>query len=848
MPRGTALTPPARTDVEYARDSLTPPVLFAPGTLLPHPRIWWDQTMANLVQAKRLSIPPDPNWVSVKAIADAALNEDIPRLTIINASNASPVEFTCDATETIPFTGDVGQVYLIGGQGAWAAVNNNPAETSWWATQTSPTTFTLYHNVDGLKGPPVDATTFGSFTQSGQQLHFFLATDSLTGYFSYGYQGSGWQDRGRALAICYEQLGVQAYLTKLLELLDYMTELGVAGMIAPVSQDDGRADMCTTFILAVIYDWVYSSLSSARRTAAVTTLNTWNDWTTAHAYSLTDARSNYWQAHNTAVASAAYATYDENPRASQWLAWVNANWTNNFVPMMDDPDPGDNLQSSHGFYGSGGLAVSGFNYGGNDIARHCKYMHMVRTATGVSVPNGLTYQAQWARAALYCLKPDRVHSPTWGFWTATFYGIFSSQMCITLAHGLRGQVESTWMQWMYQHLGTPPQYAETVLDNAPVDEKLLFYDANAASRDYSLDVTPYAFRGGMAATVFYRSDWTDAAVYSYFRVSNTNGGNEGKQAGHLDITRGSDYLLVQSAWWKGTTTGDTGSPQGQSTASRDANTLYFWDGGINCWAQGDNTYDGGQNGFGGYEAPLVEQTSSYTFARNDMAGNYSVSAKTARTLLYFFRDYLAVGDGVFIVADRIKATSSAFTKRLHWHFAALNMPVLSGDTVSSVVNSSKLYVKTLSPAAASIALVRNVISGMNANWHATVEPATASVQFDPFTVCYATTAAGSLPTITALSVIDGNFRGAQIETATPKVVVLPALVQDNGSNNFASALQTACSFQTTHGGTANYVVQGLAAGTYYVRRGVTLVATLTIVADGVLAFASTAGAFSITTS
>src|SRR5262249_40119507 len=95
-----------------------------------HPRIWLTGQMLADMNANKAS--GDPDWIGIKAAADAVLSQRIPKLTIASATDSNPVTFT--TTEPLPWNGAAIRVYLSGASGAWQRVNNNPATEGWTAT------------------------------------------------------------------------------------------------------------------------------------------------------------------------------------------------------------------------------------------------------------------------------------------------------------------------------------------------------------------------------------------------------------------------------------------------------------------------------------------------------------------------------------------------------------------------------------------------------------------------------------------------------------------------------------------------------------------------------------------
>jgi hypothetical protein len=811
-------------------------------TLNPHPRIWLtSQLMSNLSAKVSAS---DPDWLSLKAAADAILKEPLPQLTITGATNSNPVQFTTQ--ETLPWNGTVSTIYLAGGTGAWAAVVNNPSINPWAATATGTNTFTI----------PVDSTAFGAF--SGQQLTFFMAgseNSSATAYLSYGQTGAGWYDAFLQLGLVYKLTGVQTYATKALSLLDWINTLGAAGMISPVSQDSGRASMGATLGLAIAYDWFYDLLSPAEKAATAVTLNLWNNWTINNAYAVHDPTSNYWEAHVTATLATGYATYGDNASAQSWIDWSNNTWTTDFDPKVFNP-PSTTIAAANNpigyFYG--GLAVIGFNYGGNDISRHVKRMLMVKSATGVDVFSTNDYAQRWARNLIYQLKPDRWKSTNFGMWTADWYGVMTYSEALLLSAALEGKTEGGWAQWMYMNPGPIPP-AGAIFPTPTYQDRLMFANASRAAIDYRQTQPTYFFSDGGEANVYWRSDWTDTADYAFFQATGAHyTGSTPKYSAHVDLTRGTDYLLVQSNFWKGTGDGTNGNPQLDWMSAAYANTLYFWDGGsvagANCFNQ-DYAYDGCQTGFGIYKSPIVNLTANYAFAQNEFATAYDYNQNPAkRTLQYFFRSFIAMGNGTYVVWDRIQSTSSTHTKQIRWQFSSASMPVVSNQTIASTVGSSRITAVTLLPPSASIALVRNVNeSGSATNWHAEVTDPAPATTYTGLTVLNAGAATSSAPAVTMLGTIDTTFAGVQVATTSPSVVILPRGVVPNGDGTFSSASSAGVTFTTSHSGVGNYLVAGLAAGTYSITLNGTALPGFTAVQvdnTGVLYFSATAGSFAVT--
>jgi hypothetical protein len=820
--------------------AILPVAARAAQTVGPHPRIWLTSQMIADMGAKRAAA--DPDWIAIKASADDILSRRIPKVTIVSATNANPVVFT--TAESLPWHGDATRVYLAGATREWMRINNNPAINGWTATAKGANRFSI----------PVDSTAFGSFEE--QRVTFFIAEgENSPGFLTYGQTGAGWYDALLQCGLLYEVTGDSIYATKALLLLDWINTLGAAGLISPVSQDSGRGSMGATLGVAIAYDWFYDLLSPEQKRATSVTLNLWNAWTQAHAFSTTDPRSNYWEAHVTASAASGYATYGDNPQAQTLIDWATNNWNSNFDAKLFAPPSATAkaAEDSSGYF-FGGLSVLGYNYGGNDISRHLKYMLLVKTATGIDLLATRDYGRRWARSLIYSLKPDRWHVAPLGQWPGTWYGVMTLSEALMLSYSLEGTPEGGWAQWLYQHMGEYPREADYFVLPG-IQDRLMFFKSTRTAVDYRATQPPFYFSDGGEAQLFWRSDWSDAADYAFVNAADAHyTGITAKHAGHIDLTRGSDYLLVASGWWKGSTgDGTTGTPENYAQNSAMQSTLYYWDGGSaageKCFDQ-NSSYDGCQLGFGVYRPPIRRLTPRLAYIENEFATSYDYAQIPAnRTLQYFFRAFAALGDGIYVVWDRVQSTSASHIKQLRWQLSAESVPSLSGSTIKSTVGSSNIFIQTLLPPSPKINIVRNLTinDSQPINWRAEITDSLPAPRFNGLTVLFTAPRGGSLPATTVLST-DAKHVGVQIAGTAPKVAIFPREAFASGDGTFDSARYSSVRFASTHSGTGQYLIAGLKPGKYAMTKDGAAVKGLEAVAvaeAGVLDFTSTAGEFSV---
>jgi len=799
-----------------------------------HPRIWLSAQMLSELQSKISA--NDPTWPAVKSAADGWKNQLVPRVHIVSATNTNPVQFT--TADPIPWYADtVTDLNMGGATGAWAAINT-PNWPQWTATRTSPNTFTI----------PVDATSFGAF--SGQDVSAISPNGEANTYICVGQSGDCWYEAFNSLGIAYKLTGDTSYRDRALELFDYVTDIANHGIYSVIAFDSGRGDMGSTLGLALGYDWFYDSLSASQKSAAVSAINFWNDWTTQNAYGINDPSTNYFGGHIQAVGASGYATSGDNPRAQEWIDW-SRNRLDYYAPLFLPPAANSTNALQGEFYT--GFMVIGYNYGPNDVVRILKSMQMVKTATGEDMFTTRDWAQRWSKNLLYNLRPDRWHSTNHGQYTGEWYGAMAHSAAIVLSYVLQGKPEGAWMAWMHNHPGPYPSGSEFLLTTTDPADDFLWERSGLPQTDYRVGLPTTYYSAGGSANVYWRSGWDDNADYAYFRAGNLlYTASVPKMAGHVDINRGADWLLVQSSFWKGLGDGSTGSPpEMDDTSGASANTLYFNDGtlanGGACWT-GD-VYNGCQLVNETYSPPKAKVTAAYAFGENNFSSNYQGNNNPSPSnLKYFLRNFTAMGDGVYVVQDRVRSANTSDIKQIRWHLSSLNAPSVSNGVIMSVVRNSQIFIKPLLPGSSpAIALNRNLNgSGTAVNWRAEVTDAMPAQNFHSITVLYTTAAGGSMPAADLLSSVDANFAGVQVGGAVPKVVVLPNSVTDLGNGQFASPSYNTTSFSSTFSGNGQIMVSGLTTGTYSINKdGNALLTNQVVGSDGTLYFTSASGSFNI---
>ena len=304
------------------------------------------------------------------------------------------------------------------------------------------------------------------------------------------------------------------------------------------------------------------------------------------------------------------------------------------------------------------------------------------------------------------------------------------------------------------------------------------------------------------------------------------------------------------------------------------------------------TYFGGQTGNPGRgsfapwagvpDVMAAKQTSNFSYTLSQLTGAYDqVPGKlntTNRTLRSYYRTFVWMGGGYFVVKDRAishaaRAGVSTYDKLLFWHLSpgttpAWTAPTVSGSRVTTAtIGSSKLVIDTLLPASPSLTIRETdagttigspAIAQINAGradanifettpvvpltYRLEVRDPAPSDTFSALTVLSALGSTVTPPAVSAVTSISSTHEGAYIADATPRLAILP--IDDTQQYSTVSFTQAMT-------GTASVLVAGLSpVNTYNVQQNGTTILTAQVVGtDGTLYFApSGGGSFAITVS
>jgi len=567
----------------------------------------------------------------------------------------------------------------------------------------------------------------------------------------YDYQGSGWSDAAMPLALAYRMTGDSRYSDKLAALADEMVaaqsrpENNPPQGLPPLEPDNYYPTRHLGPTAAIIYDWCYDALGSTRRAALVSLMNAYFDDMRANAYQAnTNADGNYFGGHLLAAGWMGYATAGDNPRAPEMIDWARIRFDGTASPLVaatDIPDAhfdqlfegGIHPALATGYNGpadltgapfKGGFDFQAWSYGTGNYDGIIDYLLAVRSATGEDL---IAVRRDWfsqiLRAEIEALFPDRFHIDPCGDWGGNYGATIIPSLPARLSYILAGTPDGPAAQSFFvSGFDRSGRYENGFAFESAEWES--FYFSDAAPPAAPLTLPPYYTGFGPAypaggetngAIPYFvmRSDWGPGAVWASAAMGTQwYDDHEHSNAGHIEIARGSDFLLVDASQWMGEagSSGILGGCSEEDSADA-ANTLFFGDYGD--FMHVDVQYAGGQGYWGRDEVGADELTAAYSYVRSDLTTAYNRSADPAdqvgRKLDHFVRSFLYLRPaGVFLVVDDAEALPSSnprgpYRMHLRWHLP--NVPSISGDTARVEQGSSRLYLRTLLPAGASIVAV-----------------------------------------------------------------------------------------------------------------------------------------------
>ena len=664
--------------------------------------------------------------------------------------------------------------------------------------------------------------------------------EATVGTIYYTYQGEGWLAASVPLAFAYQMTADTRYSGKLLELAREMIRAqsdpdnNPPGGLPPIRLDSYYASRNVASTLAFIYDYCYDQLDAPLKSQMVTLMNQYFDDVRVNGYQAQSysyaADGNYFGGHLYGVALMGYASSGDNARAQEMIEWARIRFDGTrgaTVPESAVPeswrsqvfDGGLRPAAARDFNGpdisgnpfKGGFDFQGWSYGSEELGRMIDYMLTVKSATGEDL---FAAHASWfpqiLRAEKHALFPNRFMIDPTGDWGGSQGAVISRGLPTRLAFVLAGTPDGPGAQ----HFAEAGIDAPTVPDAQvfPAEEWAEFFFGDSSRPSQELVLPPYytgfapnypqgaaspAGTNGAIPYFIMRSGWSADATWASVQMgSQWWDDHQHYAAGHMVFSRGSDYLLVSATDWK-SATDSNGSPihggpgilggSLEVNASSLFNTLYFDD--FGDYQSTDPITSGGQFASGTDQVVADELHQDFSYVRSDLSTAYNRAGDPTdtpnRKLDFFYRNFVYLrAPNIFVVYDQVKAQPSenpkgAYRKHLRWHVP--EQPAITGKMARMDKGQSRLFIDTLLPANASLAVVDELANpdpcdgseagcvpfgGANAGTFRIEVRDPQNPPFIPFlTVLQPGSSASTAPSDAQVASIDGRMIGVEISQA-----------------------------------------------------------------------------------
>lgn len=626
------------------------------------------------------------------------------------------------------------------------------------------------------------------------------------GYIYYSYEGMPWLEAAQVLGLAYKATGQTNYRDKLLELGSAIAAAGNA----PIIVDVGFPTRSVAVAAALIYDWCYDSLGTTLKNNLITTINGWYSMLyngTDGMYIPLNGNNNYLGGHILGLGLCGIATYGDNANSPAINSLVKSWWDGPVATMFAHE-------------GQGGAILESYNYGPNHLARLLQYALALKTASGKDVYS--SYTAPLVTNFLYSLKPNRWQSTDEGDMAGSYTGIMGKNLPLLLS-SLDDSTQGDKIAYFVDNMAAPYGGDSSALALQYVGSFDHFIFKNSRTRTDYRNSAPLYYRSSGDNHLFVRSDWADTAVWSSFAGGAAKSvDHQQRVAGHIAIQRGNDYLLVNAGQWKGTS-GITGAPETMTQTNNNQNT--FVTTGALATRYDPTNYKGGQGNWGLLNPVLkYESSASVSYMKSDLTTAYDGNDGTlpGRDLIYWHRNYMYLGGGLFVLYDRVKMKDTSISKEFRFHLHKQSTNTNNAGLAKSVVGSSALFVKSVYPSTS--VLTTSTSDNLAGNPVLKLTDSITSTDFSPLTVLIADSSSSSTPTISGIDTT------GMLGVATGSKV---AMFSKDGTE------QTTVSY--TAGSTSDHLLVDMSPGVYTVTKDGSAVGDFTASAQGVLTFSTTGG-------
>jgi hypothetical protein len=493
-----------------------------------------------------------------------------------------------------------------------------------------------------------------------------------------GYQGWDWADAVANLSLCWHATSEPRYgraaVSYVAAFLDdrFVRGDGKGGPDV-VRHDSGYGIRTFGAYSALGYDWLRTApgMTPELRKKIIARLEAWLAWYEKNGYLRDHPLANYFWGYFTTLSFAGLAVGNDSPMAEHWRNESRRLLETKILPTFQT-------------HLRGGGWPEGWQYGSYVAVQAALVAEAYETRAGVPLAKQLPWFSELVQHKLHSLSPDRKSVYGGGTWGArpSRPSALSLSGAVLALEGLDDD-RAAKARWLLDHA-----FPALTREQAWV---ALLIDQPAAPRKDPRAGEPLSRSFPGTGLTMMRSDWSKDAVWISFQAGpRLTPDHQHKDQGHFELTRGSDWLLV-----------DSGDSEGGATSNH--NCMLIDDGGKTI------TYSPNQGVWGtevetthyGDDGRVVGVVGEIGDAWAPSCVRHGCSTRAVeratRALVY-------VRPNLLVIEDRISLDNSEIGTTWAAHFTVA--PALSGKRASATVGSSRVDLTLVAPGGTTFTAVR----------------------------------------------------------------------------------------------------------------------------------------------
>jgi len=424
-----------------------------------------------------------------------------------------------------------------------------------------------------------------------------------------------------------------------------------------IRRDQGYDSRWLPPMIAIAYDWCYPEFTSEEKEKWVQELNRWRDvYILDRTWADKNPADNYFYGDLIAQALTAISTYEDNPRAQEFLEDVLRRYENLVLPFLNT-------------YGKGGDWEEGWNYGPGAVSNLLKTLLALKTAGKIDYLKDTEFFKEVGNFFLHATLPSFSHIYPGGDWSRESTGRiaqFHVDLMMLIMYLYKEEPLASyikfWLQKVNEERWGGDDWERFLWDTKEVSPQSYF---NQISLDYLAQGT------GLFLS---RSDWTPSATWISFKCG-------ARKGDHSHADQGT-FTIFKYKW-----------------LAPDAN-IYSHSGIIGqTWIHNGILINGeGEYRWHSSEGKIEKYnlTKEYVYIVGDITQPYN-ERKNRPIVEAIKREFLFLKPNWIIIVDRIKVEDPTYTKEFLLHSRYEPLIDLTKREIKITNGEGRLFSKLLFP-------------------------------------------------------------------------------------------------------------------------------------------------------